>query len=331
MIDVSVIIPAYNASSTIDRLITGLLNQNYNLNKFEVIIINDGSTDDTLVKIKQNIIENPNLILRLYSCQNGGQGIARNIGIKHAKGRIIAFTDADCIPTKNWIKNIVTEIIDNKRSFVSGLTTCSQPIVNPWRVSPAGQRNITANLAALSKIVKKVRFDSKFRHCEDTDFVLRLADQLDDTKIYYSNIVQVEHPINILRARKVIRYARRRFYENLLIKVYGRRVYSSMHPIYRPYIFGIFSPFFATFFAALLVIVILGWNGLILDVGILLVGSLIFVFWGYKLVIRNINENNNSDLSYIDRSKTLFYFIIYNFVYLYSRIEGSVKFRKVVI
>jgi len=87
---VSVIIPTYNRVNTIQRAINSVLKQTYK--NFELIIVDDGSTDNT-----ENVIlrENDDRIVFLKHDTNKGGSAARNTGISHAKGKYIAFLDSD--------------------------------------------------------------------------------------------------------------------------------------------------------------------------------------------------------------------------------------------
>lgn len=89
MVKVSVIIPAYNAEKTIEKCLYTLLNQTFD--DYELIVINDGSTDSTK-SILDNFKENTKLIV--INKQNEGMGKARNIGIKEATGEYIIFVDS---------------------------------------------------------------------------------------------------------------------------------------------------------------------------------------------------------------------------------------------
>jgi glycosyltransferase involved in cell wall biosynthesis len=97
MISISVIIPAYNRSATIGYCIQSILNQTYQ--KFEIIVVDDCSTDNT-VEIIENISDNRLKIIKLD--KNSGAQVARNIGIKSAQNEWIAFQDSDdeWLPTK---------------------------------------------------------------------------------------------------------------------------------------------------------------------------------------------------------------------------------------
>lgn len=91
---VSFIIPAYNASKTIIRCLDSIYTLGLSKNEFEVICIDDYSTDDTIVVIKQYAKQHANLTL-LCQPENHRQGAARNRGIAIAKGQYIVYVDSD--------------------------------------------------------------------------------------------------------------------------------------------------------------------------------------------------------------------------------------------
>jgi len=98
---ISVVIPAYNAEKTIGKTLNATLSQNFPKNRYEIIVVDDGSDDDTRQIIKKF------RRVRLLKQKHKGPAVARNLGVKYAKGEIVLFTDADCIPDKNWIKKII--------------------------------------------------------------------------------------------------------------------------------------------------------------------------------------------------------------------------------
>ena len=89
----SVIIPAYNAGPFIVQTLDSVVNQTYS--NFEIVITNDGSTDNTEEIILQYIDAHPSLQIYLFSQINKGLGNARNNGIFRARGKYLAFLDAD--------------------------------------------------------------------------------------------------------------------------------------------------------------------------------------------------------------------------------------------
>jgi len=111
---VSVVIPAYNAEKNIVTLIESLLNLDYPKEKIELIIIDNNSTDETKYVIKKYPIKlfEENRIQSSYA--------ARNKGINHANGEIIAFTDSDCIVTPQWVKEGVKKLISESADLAGG-------------------------------------------------------------------------------------------------------------------------------------------------------------------------------------------------------------------
>ncbi len=87
----SVIIPVYNSEKTLERAIQSVLNQSFN--DYEIIAINDGSTDGSLDILKK--IEKKCNYLKIINQENLGPGLSRNRGIEYAQGEYIAFLDAD--------------------------------------------------------------------------------------------------------------------------------------------------------------------------------------------------------------------------------------------
>jgi len=115
--DYSVIVPAYNANLTLESCLNALLNQS--ISNYEVIVVNDGSddqTEDIAKKFPVVYIKQP----------NKGPASARNNGAKKASGHIILFTDADCIPSRTWIEEMVKPIKQKRAAAVKGAYKTSQ-------------------------------------------------------------------------------------------------------------------------------------------------------------------------------------------------------------
>lgn len=113
MIDVSVIVPAYNASKYIKKCIKSLLNQT--IKNIEIIIINDGSTDNTQ-KIIKSFKDKRIKLINLK--KNQGIGNARNLGIKKAKGKYIGFIDSDDYVAKNMYEEMFNKAINENLDLV---------------------------------------------------------------------------------------------------------------------------------------------------------------------------------------------------------------------
>lgn len=100
-IKVSVIIPTFNSGAYLNEAINSVLNQTYS--PFEIIVVNDGSTDST-----DNILREYLNDIKYLSQENLGPASARNLGIKAAKGEYIAFLDADDI----WLPEKIEKQVD---------------------------------------------------------------------------------------------------------------------------------------------------------------------------------------------------------------------------
>jgi len=91
MIKVSIIVPVYNTSKYLDKCLDSLTKQT--LKDIEIIIVNDGSTDDSQEKLEKWAKKDKRI--KLYNKENGGQASARNLGLDVASGEYIAFVDSD--------------------------------------------------------------------------------------------------------------------------------------------------------------------------------------------------------------------------------------------
>lgn len=110
---VSIIIPTYNSEKTIEETISSIQQQSFT--NWELIIIDDGSQDDTVDVIK-NIAE-PRIKLFVY--ENGGVGVARNRGIAQATGEFIAFLDADDLWTRDKLASQIEALTQNHQAKVA--------------------------------------------------------------------------------------------------------------------------------------------------------------------------------------------------------------------
>ncbi len=106
-VKLSVIIPTYNEEHVIDECVRSLLSQS--LRSFEMILVDDGSTDRTPDKIAQLASENKQITM--FRQKHKGPGEARNLGANHAKGKILVFVDADMTFDKDFLAVLTKPII----------------------------------------------------------------------------------------------------------------------------------------------------------------------------------------------------------------------------
>ncbi len=111
---ISIIIPVYNAEKYISSCIDSILNQT--IDNFEIILINDGSTDNSLSIL--NDYKNKDIRVVVIDKVNEGVSIARNVGIKHSKGKYITFIDSDDFLEPNALETMLNLMIQFNSDIV---------------------------------------------------------------------------------------------------------------------------------------------------------------------------------------------------------------------
>ena len=106
-LDVTVIIPTYHDWSRLQLCLNALANQSYSSSFFEILVINNDPSNLS----PENFLEPENCKI-IHEIKPGSYA-ARNKGLSMARGKFIAFTDSDCIPDKDWLKNGVKYLYDN--------------------------------------------------------------------------------------------------------------------------------------------------------------------------------------------------------------------------
>lgn len=106
---VSVVVCAYNEEKLLGKCLAGLAAQTYPRERFEVLIIDDESTDGTFAIASAFIegLSDDALAVRLFRVRHGGLSVARNSGIQLSKGEIIAFIDGDAVADPTWLEALV--------------------------------------------------------------------------------------------------------------------------------------------------------------------------------------------------------------------------------
>lgn len=123
---ISLIIPSYNEESVVLGCLKSLDDQS--LNGFEVLVVDDGSSDKTIEKVKSYKAKNYKLIL--LSSKHLGPGGARNIGAKKASGQILVFVDSDMTFDKDFVKKITDPIVKGETKG----TFSKEEIVSNWDI-----------------------------------------------------------------------------------------------------------------------------------------------------------------------------------------------------
>jgi len=116
--EVTVIIPFLNAEKTIEECVSSLLNQTYPSEKTKLLFVDNGSTDQSVKKLKKLLSHKKNV--RIVYCSKPGSYSARNFGLRQTNSEIIAFTDSDCLVHPKWIETLVKNYHSTKIGGVGG-------------------------------------------------------------------------------------------------------------------------------------------------------------------------------------------------------------------
>jgi len=101
-VKLTVVVPTYNRSEMLARAVRGLLDQSASPDSYEVVVVDDGATDDTPQVVEQ--VGAPEARLRYFRQENRGPAAARNLGVGEAKGDIVLFTGDDCLPDRDLVQ-----------------------------------------------------------------------------------------------------------------------------------------------------------------------------------------------------------------------------------
>ena len=199
---ISIIIPTYNRGYSILKSIKSVLNQTYK--NFEILIIDDGSNDNT----KDLILNLDDSRIKYIKLKNNkGASFARNIGIQKASGKYISFLDSDDIYRQDKLEKQYTNLIMNNADFdfckvcvyINETNFVIFPnIIQEININKSGfidelciHGNFISTQAILVKksYIKKYLFDNKFPRLQDYDLVLRMVPNL---KVSYTKQILVD-------------------------------------------------------------------------------------------------------------------------------------------
>jgi len=204
--EVSVIVPVYNDLSGLKDTLNSLVKQNFSKDLFEIIVVDNGSTDGTLSVIERFIDRYPKLIRMVLEKDIQSSYAARNKAIEKAKGLIIAFIDADMTVEKDWLK----EVIESLRKNHTDCLVCNLEVIHEGHSIFALYDKIVA--FPMEKYVKKSHFtpvgcltiykdifnkmgffDSNLISGGDREFGNRIYSV--GYKIYYEPNIVMKHPV----------------------------------------------------------------------------------------------------------------------------------------
>lgn len=224
----SIVIPAYNCEQTLAACLDSLSRQTIPRGQYEIIVVDDGSTDNT-AKVAQG-----HAILYFHQ-SNAGPAAARNLGVARASGAIILFTDSDCVPNHDWLEQMTAPFVDPGISGVKGAYWTAQKALiarfaqmefedryDLLQTSPCIDLIATYSAAFRRHVFLDVGgFDTRFPRAnnEDTEFSYRL------TKAGYRLVFNPKARVRHIHPATLRQYLRVKFWRG-----YWRMIVYRLYP-----------------------------------------------------------------------------------------------------
>jgi glycosyltransferase involved in cell wall biosynthesis len=204
ILKVSVVIPVWNKADLLRLCLDHLKRQTYPSDSYEIIVVDNGS-DDEIAFLHDEYPE-----VRWFREENPSSYAARNCGLRHAAGEIIAFTDADCLPTPTWLENSVGSLRSSGASIVGGDIRYVMPsdrelnvyelleeklfgMGNHRRLIEVRGFAVTANLVAYRSVFEKVGcFDSDLKSSGDREWKKRAISM--GERLSFAESALIYHP-----------------------------------------------------------------------------------------------------------------------------------------
>lgn len=294
---VSIVIPSYNRAEFLPRLINNLLELNYK--DYEIIIVDDGSTDRT----KEILKDFPIKVISIK--KSIGSAKARNIGIKNASHETIALTDSDCYQSKNWLRDLVPylskyDIVGGKVIYYDKAEAKLNPMIRDTEVihveSSVNFLN-TSNMLFRKNIWKKIGGFSSY-HLEDVDYSWRALKK--NLKLIYVSKGTVIHHGNRTFFKNIKKYFQYGKSYSTISFIHKMSFSFKSEPIFNPKLLSVFfrigslaligllSSFILNFFIQTLLVTplfMLGFIPLLTLISILILKEICILYIFFKITI----------------------------------------------
>lgn len=231
--DVSIVVPTLDRPDLLERCLKALTVQQWPPQRYEILVVDDAASPETakqLQRWQQRLAQGPSL---RYHTSPGHRGpaAARNIGWRHARGQVIAFTDDDTVPQPDWLKH-------GMAAFAPGVIAVSGRVVVPLPADPTDyQRNesqlaqaefVTANAFVRRAVLESLGgFDERFTAAwrEDSELHFRLLDRAEarGERLVRAARAVVVHPLRPAPWGVSLRQQSKSRFNALLYKLHPRR------------------------------------------------------------------------------------------------------------
>jgi len=341
---VSIVVPFYNSQNTLRDTVSSLLDQTFSKNNYEVVLVDDGSLDES-ISIVNDLIKKSEVSISIVS-QSSHKGCfsARNSGIVASGGEIIAFIDADMTADKNWLNNLVRPLLkDDKLGGVCGRVASDQsrfllfPLIvsqeGATEPSPCGPRFGSGNIAYRRSVLLSVggfdeNFDPKFRGDSDLGYRVLKA----GFKIAYESSAVAYHPIVNVSFTKLWKRSFLHQRDVLLYAKHGNMAKYSLGGVVSRPLIGPLSLLGLSFIMGTSILFLIYWKlGLSVCLELILFTATAWIIFyitaGYRLYgASQVPENKGISINM--RIKASVLAPLAWLLTLFARIYGSIKYKR---
>jgi glycosyltransferase involved in cell wall biosynthesis len=238
-VEISVVVPVRDGASYLPALLNALDSQTLDSDRFEVIIVDDGSIDGSR-EIAGSWVDKDPLRKHLVVGEGRGPAYARNLGVECANGKWIASTDCDITPSPHWLEVALRALDETGAEAIEGA-------IDPWPPNAAdgpsslvfsnesGGRYNTGNMFYRRELLLRLGgFDEGFgeQFLEDSDLAFRILDE--GFEIPFIADMRVRHPVVNRSAIEAIRAAKRLRWLARFAQKHPDRYWSDLRPVVRP-------------------------------------------------------------------------------------------------
>jgi glycosyltransferase involved in cell wall biosynthesis len=316
-VQISVVIATYRRASLLKNCLAALLNQTFEKNFYEIIVVSDGPDEAAFKLIKSLNSYHPRIH---YLClpEKKGPAAARNLGWQKAAGKLIAFTDDDCLPDRNWLSVLYGAYHEEEEIAFSGkIKVPLPPCPTDYEKNTSNLETaefVTANCCCTRAALEKVEgFDERFSMAwrEDSDLEFKLLQQhIPIVKIQAALVV---HPVRKANWGISIKEQKKGIFNALL--------YKKFPALYRKKFRGSSSWRYysiAAAFCCFVICIVLGVRSLALA------AAFTWIFLTIRFIVLRLKSTVKT-LSHI--SEMIVTSIAIPFISIYWRLYGSFKYR----
>jgi glycosyltransferase involved in cell wall biosynthesis len=295
-----------------------LSEQTLKITDFEVLVVSDGHDEQTKMALMDWKINHCLNLQFLHTPDKKGPAAARNYGWLNAKSPLIAFTDDDCLPEKNWLSAYIQAYQHPLDIAFTGYTHVPLPLApTDYALNTAGLERadfITANCAcSKTALVKIGGFDERFKMAwrEDSDLEFKLLNL--NIPIIKIGEAKITHPVRSAPWGVSIKEQKKGIYDALLFKKFPKLYRTKIQP--QP----LWNYYLINFLLLLLITALLQQNKILATCSVLIAAAL-YCNFAYKRL-----KNSSKTVSHI--LEMLYTSLLIPTISVYWRVYGSIKYK----